>query len=88
MITLARATILLARFLAFMLIGTIISARLAHAQSFFSPPDGGAGRYHGVMPNPGPYRAINHDPATGRTYAREADDLAPKYRVPKRKTRR
>jgi hypothetical protein len=26
----------------------------------------------------GPYRAINHDPATGRTYAREADYLTPK----------
>jgi hypothetical protein len=56
----------------------------AHAQEYFGGSDGGMGRYHGVMPNPGPYRAINHDPATGRTYAREADYLAPKQARPQR----
>jgi hypothetical protein len=25
------------------------------------------------LPSGGPYRAINHDPATGRTYSRDAD---------------
>jgi hypothetical protein len=40
--------------------------------SGFFGPDGSSG-----VPQPG-YRAINHDPATGRTYAREADYLTPK----------
>jgi hypothetical protein len=65
----------------------VMAIRPASAQNYFGGSDGGAGRWHGVMPNPGPYRAINHDPATGRTYSKEADYLAPKYRVPKRKTR-
>jgi hypothetical protein len=56
----------------------------ASAQGYFGGSDGGMGRYHGVMPNPGPYRAINHDPATGRTYAREADYLTPKQARPQR----
>jgi hypothetical protein len=29
------------------------------------------------MPTGGPYRAINQDPATGRTFARDADYVAP-----------
>jgi len=36
------------------------------------------------MPTGGPYRAINHNPATGRTYAREADYLPPKQARPQR----
>jgi hypothetical protein len=83
MITLARTTIAIALLLACMLIGTIIGAR---AQTYFGGNDRGMGRWHGYVPQPG-YRAINHDPATGRTYSREADYLMPKYRVPKRKTR-
>jgi hypothetical protein len=56
----------------------LLTATSAWGQGYFGGSDGGMGRYHGVMPNPGPYRAINHDPATGRTYAREADYLTPK----------
>jgi hypothetical protein len=64
-----------------------LAVRPAPAQSsYFGGNDGGMGRYHGYVPQPG-YRAINHDPATGRTYSREADYLTPKHRTPKRKTR-
>ena len=40
----------------------------ASAQSYF----GGMGRYHGVMPKPGLYRAVNISPTTGRPYLEEA----------------
>ena len=63
-----------------------MALRPAHAQ-YFGGSDGGMGRSHGVMPSPGPYRAINQDPATGRTYAREADYLTPKQRADFRKQR-
>jgi hypothetical protein len=66
----------------------LLSATSAWGQGYFGGSDGGMGRYHGVMPNPGPYRAINHDPATGRTYAREADYLTPKVARPKAKKHR
>jgi hypothetical protein len=68
-------------------IAIVFVASAAHAQGYFGGNDGGMGRYHGYVPQPG-YRAINHDPRTGRTYAREADILAPKPRVLKRKTQR
>jgi hypothetical protein len=56
----------------------------ASAQCSYFGCSNDIGRYHGVMPNPGPYRAITHDPATGRTYAREADYLTPKQARPQR----
>jgi hypothetical protein len=55
-------------------------ATSASAQFFGS--DGGAGRYHGYVPQPG-YRAINHDRATGRTYARDADYIPVRKARPK-----
>jgi hypothetical protein len=62
----------------------VLTTLPAAAQSYFGVNDGGMGRYHGYVPQPG-YRAINHVPATGRTYAREADYLAAKPRAQKRK---
>jgi hypothetical protein len=55
-------------------------ATSASAQFFGS--DGGMGRYHGYVPQPG-YRAINHAPATGRTYARDADYIPVRKARPK-----
>jgi hypothetical protein len=59
-----------------LLIAVVLSliATSAWGQGYFGGSDGGMGRSHGYVPQPG-YRAINHDPATGRTYAREADYL-------------
>jgi hypothetical protein len=54
----------------------------ADAQCGFGGCGNDIGRGVGMPPNPGPYRAINHDPATGRTYAREADYLTPKQARP------
>jgi hypothetical protein len=61
-ITLLTATMLLA----------LASSSASAQSSYFGGSDGGMGRNHGYVPQPG-YRAINHDPATGRTYARDAD---------------
>ncbi len=41
----------------------------ANAQCGFGGCGNDIGRGVGMPPNPGPYRAINHDPATGRSYA-------------------
>jgi hypothetical protein len=65
MITLACRTIAIALLLALMLFGTIIGAH-AQREIMCAPLE--------VCPNPD-YRAINHDPATGRSYSREADYL-------------
>jgi hypothetical protein len=65
----------------------VVALRPAHAQGYFGGGDGGMGRYHGATSPSGPYRAINQDPTTGRTYAREADYLTPKQRADFRKQR-
>jgi hypothetical protein len=70
-------------------IALLAAACLPHsamAQSYFGGNDGGMGRWHGVMPTPGPYRPINLSP-TGRPYSAEAPTYLPKHRVPKRKVR-
>src|SRR5262245_61846095 len=71
---------------ALLVVGLSVTTTTASAQGYFGGNDGGMGRSHGVMPNPGPYRAINHDPATGRTYAKEAGYLPIKQL--RRKTKR
>jgi hypothetical protein len=80
MITLTRTTIAIALLVALTIIGAPAHAQREVGVGFGPSPIPGT-------PTAGPYRAINHDPATGRTYARDADDLKPKHRVPKRKTR-
>jgi hypothetical protein len=44
-----------------LLAGIMLISTSAWGQGYFGGSDGGMGRYHGVMPNPGPYRAINQD---------------------------
>ena len=58
-----------------MLLALIASANAQGGMSYW---DSASGTSRGYVPSGGPYRAINHDPATGRTYAREADYLTPK----------
>jgi ABC-type cobalt transport system substrate-binding protein len=60
----------------------MLLATSASAQGYFGGSDGGMGRSHGYTPQPG-YRAINHDPATGRTYARDADYIPVRKARPK-----
>jgi hypothetical protein len=50
--------------------GLLLSTASASAQCGYC---GDIGRSHGYVPSGGPYRAINIDPATGRTYAKEAE---------------
>jgi hypothetical protein len=47
----------------------------ANAQGGMSYWDSASGNSRGYTPSGGPYRAINQNPATGRTYARDADYL-------------
>jgi hypothetical protein len=67
----------------------VFAASTAQAQSnvgpsgFFGP---GSGPIN-PLASPGPYRAINQSPVTGRTYSVEADYLTPKA-VTKRQMRK
>jgi hypothetical protein len=65
----------------------LASSSASAQSSYFGGSDGGMGRNHGYVPQPG-YRAINHDPATGRTYARDADYLPIRKVHPNARSRR
>jgi hypothetical protein len=67
------------KYLAIAIVALACTASAAQAQTYFGGSDGGMGRSHGAMPRPGPYRAINISPTTGRTYTVEADYL-PKHK--------
>jgi hypothetical protein len=60
------------RKLLFVAVALLLTTASASAQCTYFGCSGDIGRSHGYVPQPG-YRAINHDPATGRTYARDAD---------------
>jgi hypothetical protein len=63
---------------------TILALTVSANAQGMSYWDGASGTSRGYTPSGGPYRAINQNPATGRTYAREADYLTPKQARPQR----